>query len=344
MTAKYAARKAERLFRTNRLNAILILIIMLLIWAPAALGQELYLLGGAINNTDSGDRSYAWALEYMQGLGKYTAVSVSWLNEGHLPNNHRDGISAQLWGRVNLFHQRFSLAAGIGPYLFYDTLQARNGRGFSDTHGEGAIASIAGIWYTESRWLLQVRANWIETGNSIDTASVMFGIGYQLDAPPVRGPLSAAPPQRERTTRNEITVLIGQTIVNSLGSQQATAQSVEYRRGLARYVDATVAWLNEGDERLYRRNGLLAQLWAVREFLDDRIALGIGFGPYWLIDSYRDVSPANQGGHDRIAGIVSLTASYRVTADWALRLSWNRIATSYNQDSDVIMAGPSYRF
>ena len=46
MTAKYAARKAERLFRTNRLNAILILIIMLLIWAPAALGQELYLLGG----------------------------------------------------------------------------------------------------------------------------------------------------------------------------------------------------------------------------------------------------------------------------------------------------------
>ena len=71
----------------------------------------------------------------MQGLGKYTAVSVSWLNEGHLPNNHRDGISAQLWGRVNLFHQRFSLAAGIGPYLFYDTLQARNGRGFSDTHG-----------------------------------------------------------------------------------------------------------------------------------------------------------------------------------------------------------------
>ncbi|MHB8909429.1 MAG: hypothetical protein ACYDAA_11190 [Syntrophales bacterium] len=301
-------------------------------------------MGGVIGDSEASNRSYTWALEYMQGLTKYSAFSVSWLNEGHLPNNHRDGISAQLWGRLNVLHRRLSLEAGIGPYLFYDTKLAKSGGGFSDTHGVGAAASLAGVWHTEGRWLVQLRANWIETSSSIDTGSVMFGIGYQLDAPPIRGPLEIAPVQRERTTQNEITVLIGQTIVNSFDSQQSTAQSIEYRRGLARYLDVTVAWLNEGDSRILRRNGLITQLWAVREFFDDRIALGIGFGPYISVDNHGVGRSSNDESQKMISGIVTLTASYRVSRKWAGRLSWNRIATGYNRDTDVIMAGPSFRF
>ena len=326
----------------NRYYIFMLLLLSICTAAPAQ-GQELYFLGGAISDTAGSDRSYIWALEYMQGLGKNTALSVSWLNEGHLPNNHRDGITALLWGRVNALHQRLSLAAGIGPYLYYDTEAARQGRGFHDSHGVGAIASLAGIWYTDSRWLMQLRANWVNTSNSIDTCSVMMGIGYQLDAPTQRGPLSEALPQHERTTNNEITAFIGQTISNSLNSQQGIAQSVEYRRGLARYVDWSVAWLYEGDERLIRRNGFITQLWAVREFFDDHLALGVGVGPYVLIDKYRDPR-ANEGSANSLAGIVTLSGSYRLTPQWAMRLAWNRITTNYNGDADIILLGPSYRF
>ncbi len=323
---------------------VLLLLCTLIVPAGPASGQEIYFLGGEIGDLETADRSSAWALEYMQGLTKYSAFSVSWLNEGHLPNNHRDGISAQLWGRLNMMHQRFSLEAGIGPYLFYDTKLARGGSEFSDTHGVGAVASLAGVWQMEGRWLVQLRANWIETSSSIDTGSVMLGIGYQLDAPPIREPLTVAPAHRERTTQHEMTALVGQTIVNSFDSQQSTAQSIEYRHGLARYLDVTIAWLNEGDSRLLRRNGLITQLWAVREFFDDRIALGIGFGPYISIDSRSVSGSLDDESRKTISGIISLTASYRVTRDWAVRLSWNRIATDYSRDTDVIMAGPSYRF
>jgi hypothetical protein len=323
---------------------VFLLLFMLVVPAGPASGQEIYFLGGVIGDSETADRSYTWALEYMQGLTKYSAFSVSWLNEGHLPNNRRDGISAQLWGRLNVLHQRFSLEAGIGPYFFYDTKLARGGGGFSNTHGVGAVASLAGVWYTEGRWLVQLRANWIETSSSIDTGSVMLGIGYQLDAPPIRGPLAVAPVQRERMTQHEMTVLIGQTIVNSFDSQQSTAQSIEYRHGLARYLDVTIAWLNEGDSRLLRRNGLITQLWAMRGFFDDRIVLGIGFGPYISIDSHSEGGSLSDESGKAISGIISLTASYRISRDWAVRLSWNRIATGYNRDTDVLMAGPSYRF
>ena len=316
---------------------------MSILWASSASGQELYVFGGVVNDLDANVSSYSWALEYRHGLGMHSEVSVSYLNEGHLPDNHRDGVSTQFWGRINVFHRRFSLAAGIGPYFYYDTLLAQGGHGFHDSHGIGALASIAGTWYADSRWLVQMRTNLIGASNSINTYSLMLGIGYQLDAPPVRGPLALAPLQRERTTNNEITAFVGQTIANSFNSPQSTAESIEYRRGLASYLDWSVAWLYEGDNRLIRRNGIISQLWAVREFDADHIALGVGLGPYILLDKYRSNS-AHHGGDQSIAAMVSLSVSYRFTPDWAMRLSWNRLATNYDSDADVLMVGPSYRF
>jgi hypothetical protein len=73
--------------------------------------------------------------------------------------------------------------------------------------------------------------------------------------------------------------MIGQTTVNSANSPESLSQSIEYRRGIARYVDWTIAWLNEGDNRLIRRNGILSQAWLVRAFLDEQLALGVGLVP-----------------------------------------------------------------
>ncbi len=305
--------------------------------------EEIYLLGGVMQNTDEGEGSYSWQLEYLEGLGEHFAASLSYLNEGHVPTHHRDGNTLQLWTRTNLFDRRLSLAAGIGPYFYFDTTAATEGASFSNNHGWKAMASLAATWYTESRWLFQVRANWVTAGSSIDTLSAVAGIGYQLDIPPSPGPIPKEPVQVKKTTGNEVTLLVGRTIVNSFSSEHSGALSIEYRRGLWRYVDWTIGWLYEGDNRLIRRDGITTQFWGVREFLDDRVMLGVGGGAYVAIDHY---STSEQGDKTSkgLSGIVTLTASYRFAPHWDLRSSWNRIVTDYDRDTDVILGGVGYRF
>ncbi|MCX5820016.1 MAG: hypothetical protein NT047_08925 [Deltaproteobacteria bacterium] len=233
------------------------------------------------------------------------------------------------------------MAAGVGPYYYYDTELAKTGRGFTNTHGLGGVFSLAGFWYTESPWVIQLLTNLVKT-NNIDTYSAMVGVGYQLDYSPASAPSSEARPPRVKTTDNEITAFIGQTIVNSSNSPESTAQSIEYRRGVARYIDWTIAWLNEGDNRLIRRNGILSQAWLVQGFFDEYLTLGVGLGPYVTVDRHRSLR--NDEDKDTVAGVITLSASYRFNPNWLVRLSWNRIATNYNRDTDVVMIGPGYRF
>jgi hypothetical protein len=330
----------DEIFRVKYSSAILACLCGLLIYTAPLSAQELYLLGGALGRTASSDRTYTWSLEYTQALGEHTAISAAWLNEGHLPNHHRDGIMVQFWGRTRKINKQLVLAAGIGPYLWYDTELAESGFGYTDTHGVGGVFSLAGLWYTESPWVIQLRSNMIRT-NSTDTYSAMVGLGYQLNHSQGHSPSSEIR-TGERTTGNEITVFIGQTIANSYESQKSTAQGIEYRRRIARYLDWTIAWLNEGDNRLARRNGVLSQAWAVRAFFNDHLTLGVGFGPYLLIDKYRSIP--NDEDTDVLAGMVTLSASYRFNPQWLVRLSWNRVTTNYNRDTDVIMIGPGYSF
>ena len=321
-----------------------IILIMLLIAAfcSPARAEELHLLGGWMWDIGTNERSYSWQLEYMEGLNEHTAFSLSYLNEGHVPIHHRDGNAFQFWARTNLLDRRLSLAAGAGPYYYFDTTEAKAGASFSNDHGWGGMFSLAATWYTESRWLFQLRTNWVETGSSIDTMSTVFGIGYQLTPPPAPGPLAKAPLRQDKTTNNEITVFIGRTIVNSFDSEHSLATAIEYRRGLWRYVDWTAGWLYEGDNRLIRRQGLITQLWAVKAFLDDRLALGVGGGGYMLIERWHELL---QGDNQRFfSGIVTMTGSYRLQPHWDIRTSWNRIVTNYDRDADVILAGIGYRF
>ena len=122
-----------------------------------------------------------------------------------------------------------------------------------------------------------------------------------------------------------------------------TAMGLEYRRGIARYVDWTIGWLHEGDNRLVRRDGLTTQLWAVKAFFEDRFAIGVGGGVYIVLDRYRHLLENRKGGQ-ALSGLVTLTGSYRFHPRWDLRTSWNRIVTDYNRDTDVILGGVGFRF
>ena len=305
--------------------------------------QELFLLGGIMRNTDNSDSGKAWQLEYREGLGEHFAYSLTYMNEGHVQSHHRDGNAALLWTRLNLLDRRLSLAAGLGPYFYYDTIEAPGSNDHSNKHGWGTMASAAATWYTDDRWLFQLRANWIETFDNFDSISTLIGIGYQLEAPSRPGAAASPRPVADAPTDNELTLFAGTTIVNSYDSQKSAAVGVEYRRGISRYMDWTVGWLYEGDNRLVRRDGLTTQFWAVKAFFEDRFTLGVGGGAYIVIDQYHHLVE-NRDGRQALSGIMTLTGSYRFHPNWGLRTSWNRIVTNYDRDTDVILGGVGYRF
>jgi len=47
------------------------------------------------------------------------------------------------------------------------------------------------------------------------------------------------------------------------------------------------------------------------------------------------VTSSHTDGHDFVSGIVAMTTGYRFLPHWGVRISWNRIVTSYSADTDV---------
>ena len=66
----------------------------------------------------------------------------------------------------------------------------------------------------------------------------------------------------------------------------------------------------EGRSTLIDRYGLTTQLWLAKPFLHDRIALGVGFGPYFAIDQRRGGHEQGRNSDAFIAEIASITGSF----------------------------------
>lgn len=309
--------------------------------ASAVKASEIYGLGGVVRSSEPSDISYSWQLEYRQDLLKHLAAGVSYLNEGHFMGHHRDGYTAQFWTRAELLDYLLTVAAGAGPYFYLDTTTSDSPGGFSDNHGWKAMLSAAATWHMESNLLLELRSNWVRGPNGFDTVSVLAGIGYHFE--PDLEPLDATIATPEQMEPNEVTLLGGQTIVNSFNSQQSLAAGVEYRRHLSRHVDWTLSGLYEGDNRLVRRDGVIPQLWLTQELIDDTLSVGAGAGTYFNLGRYHN-SFQGAGADRLLSGIIALTGSYRLTPHWAIRTTWSRVVTSYERDTDVILGGVGYRF
>jgi hypothetical protein len=300
--------------------------------------QELSLLGGGIKIRETTERSFSLALDYQHRLGNHAALSVSYMNEGHPENHHRDGFGSQFWVRTSTWTPALTLAAGVGPYYYFDTtsIDATN---HINRHGWGAAYSLAATWQTQSPWFVQLRANRIHARNSFDTTSLLLGLGYRLDALPGDRPKTSV-----SDSDRELTLYAGKTIANDFDSERSTATSIEYRRALTPRLEWSVAWINEGDPHQERRDGVAAQLWAVRPFFNERLTLGLGFGPYFTVSDRDQSSSLDDGERRRLAGLLSLTAGYRLSPTWRLRMSLNRVITNHDRDTDVLLLGAGYSF
>lgn len=309
-------------------------VVLALAGISCAEAQEFSAFVGRTYAVEPDANSFAWLMSYSQDLGEHFALSFAWQNEGHVPGHHRDGHSVQAWAKTRAFSPQLTLAAGAGPYRYFDTAVAQSGGSHSDDHGYGVLYSLSATWRTQGRMLYEVRFNRVETENSIDTSELLFGVGYRLDQ-------DAAPfePASAAAGRSELTVFVGRTIVNSFESEQATAFSVEYRYAFRPALRASIAWLSEGDAELIQRNGVVVQGWYEPSFSGDRFTLGLGLGLYIAIDDARE---DREGAFPN--AVITLTASYRVGRDWRARLSWNRVTSGYDRDTDVLMLGAGYRF
>ena len=76
--------------------------------------SEISVLGGATENIDTGERSYAWQAAFRRDYLRNFSASLSWINEGHLEEHKRDGFAAQGWRRVLLLDNRLSIGIGAG--------------------------------------------------------------------------------------------------------------------------------------------------------------------------------------------------------------------------------------
>lgn len=283
-----------------------------------------------------GKSSPAWMLEYSHELAPNLFGSFVYLNEGHFPGHHRDGIAAQFGGTTGRLAHGFSLQAALGPYRYFDTTVAENPTGYADAHGTGMVYSLGVRWreHESSPWSWQFRIDHVDAHKGFDSTLYSLGAVYRLrqDATFAH---EGAP--RGNAARDEVVASVGRTIVNSFHSETSQAREVTYRHAFTPVVRASVGWLNEGDARLIRRNGVLAQGWLEPTFYDGRFSMGVGFGPYLAIDRYRS-------GNPDVLGMLSTTVSYRIARSVGLRLTWHRSVSKFDRDSDILLAGIGYRF
>lgn len=315
-------------------------LLVVLLASPAA-AQELFVNGGVMRNDLIRESEGQWSVMYRQDLGKHAAFSFSYINEAHRSSSYRDGLSAQIWGHTRVGDLPLSLALGIGPYAYFDTrVSSAAAEAYRNAHGFGIVSSATATWHGVSPWLVQARIDYITNHNTYDTLSATAGIGYLLEAPASPGSQPRSP-ERERTTDNEITLYLGARVLNSDDTEHSFAGGIEYRRSLGRYIDWTIAALHEGDTRHLSRYGIATQLWAVRSFLDGRLDLGLGAGPYLARDGNGD---GEGQATTTVAGDVSVTAAYRFHPRLAFRATWSRIITDYSRDTDLFFGGVAYDF
>lgn len=309
---------------------------------PSAAAQVLSLSGGG--STAEGANTYTWALGYQHPISQRWAASLVWLNEGHIPNHHRDGPALQWWARMPLRDSHWVLEAGVGPYFYFDTATPSGAANYTNDHGIGMVASARATYRISKQWITQMQLNRIQIARGPDSTAVVFGVGYQLN--PVSTDAADGPSSTGAAVRDayaELSVYGGQTIVNSMRSPTAPAAAIDLRVPITRHVSGSVGYLHESVHQQARRDGLTTQLWLTQAFENDRFELGAAAGLYYALDEYEDSTAPGPGEHT-IAALISISAAYRFSNRWVARLTWNRVATHYDRDTDVIMAGIGYRF
>lgn len=135
----------------------------------------------------------------------------------------------------------------------------------------------------------------------------------------------------------ELTIAAGESVDNSAANDSDTAWSAEYRRVFAERFAWAVAYLNEGHKPSFKRDGVAGSLWALVESNGWSLSAGGGLHAGFAT---RTDGAAHVHQH-RLNGLVGATVGRRFTTA-SLRLSWQRVLTSNDTDSDNFLLGVGF--
>ncbi|MDO8738039.1 MAG: hypothetical protein Q7J17_03570 [Candidatus Deferrimicrobium sp.] len=327
-----------------RVPGLLMMVLLSALFSPPVRSHagEISVLGGATESINTGERSYAWQAVFRHDFLRNFAASLSWINEGHLEEHKRDGFAAQGWGRVLLLDNRLSIGVGAGIYHYFDTKPLPAGN-HENVHGWAPVYSFAATYYTGRPWFAQVAVNHIHPESDLNSNIYLVGVGYRLweEAASPSGPGEGDHPAK--TTGYEVMPFLGQVVVNRPDNDPGIGSGIEFRIGIDKHLDWTATWLNEDVPGTFHRAGLGTQIWLVDAFLARRITLGFGAGLYSFVDRE---PPSDSGAGSRldIAGLLTVTTSYRFSDRWFTRFNWNRVMSNDSRDTDLFLLGLGYRW
>jgi len=309
--------------------------------AERASGEEIAFGYGGVQSGASS--SYSWQFDYRQDLVKYTAVSAGYVNEGHLPDHHRDGTTLQFWLKAPPWRD-FVFAVGAGPYFYFDTQQTETPPYYRDFHALAGIYTASLTYDVGRHWFVRIDFSAIHAPGNLDTQTLVLGGGYHLDAlfDKVGAALADGDADQWRRPINEIGAFGGQSIVNANSSLKSTNFGVEYRRKLATHLQWSAAWISESLGYGARNNGVIAEAWLVTQAFDPRFEIGVGAGALYALQKY--VAPQTGQEAARLSGIVSMTVAWRLTQAFNLRAGWSRGFTNDDEDRDIVTVGVGYRW
>jgi hypothetical protein len=308
--------------------------------APAA-AEELALLAGVTDTDDHTSGTYAWGLEYRQKLLAHLDTSFGYLNEGHLPNHHRDGGRLQFWATTGAWRDRIALAVGAGPYLYFDTQFHENWQGYINQHGVGAIVSARATFVLSRRWFALLDANQVMLVSPA-TRIILLGVGYSLEDSPAK--LQWQQSDWGGGTgglRNEVGFFAAQTVLNDLSSHKSSDFGFEYRYRFASHLELSTSLIEEASGAIESHASIMGEIWAIQDFLDGRFSVGLGLGPDAALSAYQTADGRSGAS---VVGLASMTASWHFARPLVLRVSWHRGFTSDDQDRDIISVGLGLRF
>lgn len=323
--------------KVNSLVIIFSSFLMAMTYAQASeLPPYIAYYGGPISSKGNSHTYKTWGVTYVYRSASPLGWTLGYHNEGYFPGHYRDGLSLQLLAHTEPFNPNWSFAAAAGPYSYFDTAFSPGNNNYSNRHGLGMKLDLM-TSYDYSPFVFLLGLDHVLTYHRFNTTALIFGLGLQLDP-------SSKPTEQldgESTHNNEFTVFTGRELVNA-GSgqvQRSLPMDLDYRHHFT-HLDWTVSLLNEGKTTLTNREGFASEVWARKDFFSNRLSLGAGVGPYIA----REKIPENK---QRIVvnGLMSLTASYVLYKPWLVgRVTWHRVFTQYNRDSDVFLLGLGVNF
>lgn len=311
------------------------LYLSLLLGAASTLAQaqDTSLLAGMMQVDKTSDRSFAVNLDYTQRISPYIGLSADYLNEGHPPLHHRDGLGAQFWLHTLVPARGWSFGAGYGPYYYFDTTTGNGSlTDYRNLHGWGQLMSASAIYHLHSRAYLEARLSHVHGIADHDSTMLMVGMGAELGPVPHVDRVENAEPGE-----NMLMPLVVRSIVNSFKSEKATSYGLEYRRTINPSLEWSVIAMDEGRVGYAERKGVTAQLWLLRPFTD-RTVLEMGYGAYAMRDQLDRYDPTEKPDN-HLASIASIGMRWRLTDSWRTQLTWSRVITHYHRDSDVFLLG-----